>query len=138
MADFKLTISDPKTGKSVKKDITGGAADALLLKDVGDKVAGDMLGFLGYEFELTGGSDSAGFPMKKSIRNVARKNIFTYKGVGFSGRDRWGKTQHGLRVKKTVAGSRVSPQTTQVNLMILQEGPQTLFTEEKKETKEQA
>lgn len=135
MADFKLTISDPKTGKSIKKDLTGGAADALLMKDVGDKVVGDSIGFSGYEFELTGGSDNAGFPLKKSIRGAGRKIIFTYKGVGFSGRDRWGKTQRGLRVKKAVAGSKITAQTTQVNMKILQEGPQTLF-EKKEEAKE--
>ena len=135
MADYKLTISDPKTGKSVKKDLGGSAADALLTKDVGDKVAGDTLGFTGYEFEITGGSDNAGFPLRKGIRGIGRKKIFTYRGVGFSGRNRWGKTQKGLRVKKTVSGSRVTPQTTQVNLKILKEGSQTLFVakEEKKE-----
>ena len=137
MADFKLTISDPKTGKSVKKDITGGAVDALLMKDVGDKIEGEPIGFGGYEFEVTGGSDSAGFPLKKSIRGAGRKTIFTYKGVGFSGRDRWGITQNGLRVKKAVAGSKITQQTTQVNLKILKEGSQALFTEEKKEEKQQ-
>ena len=137
MADFKLTISDPKTGKSVKKDITGGAVDALLLRDVGDKVDGEHIGFAGYEFELTGGSDSAGFPLKKSIRGSGRKTIFTYRGVGFSGRDRWGVMQRGLRVKKAVAGSKITGQTTQVNLKILKEGPQALFTEEKKEQKKE-
>ncbi|HLC19533.1 MAG TPA: S6e family ribosomal protein [Candidatus Nanoarchaeia archaeon] len=137
MADFKLTISDPKTGKSVKKDITGGAVDALLLRDVGDKVDGEHIGFAGYEFELTGGSDSAGFPLKKSIRGSGRKTIFTYRGVGFSGRDRWGVMQRGLRVKKAVAGSKITGQTTQVNLKILKEGPQALFTEEKKEEKKE-
>jgi hypothetical protein len=32
MADFKLTISNPKTGKSTKKDVSGKEAEALLGK----------------------------------------------------------------------------------------------------------
>ena len=108
-----------------------------MLRDVGDKVDGEPIGFAGYEFELTGGSDSAGFPLKKSIRGSGRKTIFTYRGVGFSGRDRWGVMQRGLRVKKAVAGSKITAQTTQVNLKILKEGPQALFTEEKKEEKKE-
>ena len=45
--------------------------------------------------------------------------------------------QRGLRVKKAVAGSKITAQTTQVNLKILKEGPQALFTEEKKEEKKE-
>ena len=135
MADFKLTINDPKTGKSTKKDLTGSTSDGLLMKDVGDTVSGDQIGFAGYEFQITGASDNAGFPQRKGIRGAGRKKIFTYKGVGFSGRDRWGKTQQGLRVKTTVTGSRITPQTSQVNLKILKEGSQTLFEEKKEEAK---
>lgn len=138
MADFKLTINNPKTGKSYKKDVSGKDADALLSKDIGEKVAGDALGFSGYEFEITGGSDSAGFPMRHGIRGAARQKVYTYKGVGFSGRNRWGKTEKGLRVKTTVRGQKIAAETIQVNLEIVKEGAVDLFKAEAKPEENQA
>ena len=136
MAEFKLTISNPKTGKSYKRDITGAHADAILTKDLGETVSGDAIGFSGYEFEITGGSDNAGFPMRSGLLGAGRKRIFTYVGVGFSGRDRWEKTQKGLRMKVAVAGQKISATTTQVNLKILKEGAQ-VFEDAKKEEKKE-
>ena len=131
MVDFKLTIGNPKTGKSYKKDITGKEADALLGKDIGETINGDDIGFPGYEFVATGGSDYAGFPMRHGIKGAGRKMILMYRGTGFSGRDRWRKTQRGLRVKKTICGQKIYPKITQVNLKITKEGPKDLFAEEK-------
>ena len=136
MADFKLTISNPKTGKSYKRDITGAQADALLTKDLHEKVVGDTIGFSGYEFEIMGGSDNAGFPMRSGLLGTGRKRIFTYAGVGFSGRDRWEKTQKGLRMKVAVAGQKIGATTTQINLKILKEGAQ-VFEDAKKEEKKE-
>ena len=134
MAELKLTINNPKTGKSYKQDVKDAHADALLTKELGEKVSGDPLGFAGYEFEIRGGSDNAGFPMRSGLAGTGRKRIFTYKGVGFSGRDRWEHTQKGLRMKVAVAGQRISASTTQVNLKILKEGSH-VFEDAKKEAK---
>ena len=138
MAEFKLTINNPKTGKGYKKDVSGKDADALLSKDIGEKVSGDALGFSGYEFEIMGGSDSSGFPMRHGIRGAVRQKIYTYKGVGFSGRNRWGKTEKGLRVKTTVRGQKIAAETTQVNLKIVKEGSVDLFKAEAKPEEKQA
>ena len=127
MAEFKLTINNPKTGMSYKKDLSGGQADMLLSKDIGEKVSGDALGFAGYEFEITGGSDTAGFPMRHGIRGATRQKIYTYKGVGFSGRNRWGNTEKGLRVKTSVRCQKISAETVQVNMKIVKEGATDLF-----------
>jgi len=116
MAEFKLTIGNPKTGKSYKKDVSGSEAEKLLGKDIGENVLGDEIGYSGYEFVITGGSDSAGFPMRRGIRGVGRTKIFTYKGVGFSGRNRWKKRQDGLRVRKSVRGQKIGSKTSQINL----------------------
>jgi small subunit ribosomal protein S6e len=131
--DLKLTVSNPKTGKSVKKDLTGKEADEFLGKDLGDTVSGDVLGFAGYEFKIMGGSDHAGFPMRKGLKGVERKRIFTYRGVGFSGRSRHGKMEDGLRIKRMVFGQRIGPKITQVNLVITKEGAAPLFEEKKAE-----
>ncbi len=131
--DLKVTINNPKTGKSVKKDITGKEADVFLGKDIGDTVSGDTVGFSGYEFKISGGSDHAGFPMRSGLKGVERKRIFTYKGVGFSGRNRHGKMEDGLRIKRMVFGQRIGPKITQVNLVVTKEGQTPLFTEAKAE-----
>jgi small subunit ribosomal protein S6e len=133
MTEFKLTINNPKTGKSYKRDVADAHAATLLNKDIGESVPGDALGFTGYEFQITGGSDNAGFPMRQGIRGAARKKIFTYKGVGFSGRDRWKHTQKGLRLKTTVCGQKVGHTVTQVNLKITKEGPKDVFSSAEKE-----
>lgn len=140
MASFKLTINDPKTGKSYKRDITGKEAEALLGKDVGEVISGDAFGFAGYEFMITGASDNAGFPLRHGLKGFGRKRILTYRGVGFPGRDRHGQRQNGLRMKKTVCAQKIYPKVAQINMKIAKVGPQDLFIvqESPKEVKEQA
>ncbi|MBW2963514.1 hypothetical protein KY306_01940, partial [Candidatus Woesearchaeota archaeon] len=85
------------------------------------------------EFEITGGSDFAGFPMKKGVKGFGRKKVLLSKGVGFSGKTRWKKKKKGLRVKKTVCGETIYPKITQINLKILKEGSEALGEEAPKE-----
>ncbi|MFC1801520.1 S6e family ribosomal protein [Nanoarchaeota archaeon] len=137
MAEFKLVLN-AKDGKSYQKQVTGKEAEALLGKNIGEKVSGDTMGFAGYEFEVTGGSDSAGFPMRKGLSGFGRKRIFTKKGVGFKGRDRWKKSQPALRVKKTVCCEKIYPKITQVNLKVLKEGTASLGEAPKEEAPAEA
>jgi len=138
MVEFKLVLS-AKNGKSFQKQITGKEAEVLLGKKVKDKISGDKVGFAGYEFEITGGSDFAGFPMRKGVKGFGRKKVLLSKGVGFSGKTRWKKKKKGLRVKKTVCGEVVYPKITQINLKILKEGSEALGEEKKpEEAKEEA
>ncbi|MBI4980181.1 30S ribosomal protein S6e [Candidatus Woesearchaeota archaeon] len=122
MAEFKLVIGT-KDGKSYQKDVKGAEADALHNLKIGDKVSGEGLGFPGYEFLITGGSDKCGFPMRKGVQ-FARKKILTLKGVGFAGKNRTGTKQAGLLKKRTVCGDRISKIMVQVNLKVIKEGPQ--------------
>lgn len=124
MAEFKVVIGT-KDGKSHQKDIKGAEAEHLHNLKIGDKVSGDAIGFPGYEFEITGGSDKCGFPMRKGIQ-FARKKILTQKGVGFCGLNREGGKQDGLFKKRTVCGDRISNIIVQVNLKALKEGAQKL------------
>lgn len=124
MTDFKLVLSTPD-GKSYQKELKSPQADTILQRKIGDILNGDSLGFAGYEFQVTGGSDKAGFPMRKGIV-TPRKKIFTGKGVGFSGKNRLGEKQPGLGVRKTVCGEMITPQIFQVNLKVLKEGAEKL------------
>jgi small subunit ribosomal protein S6e len=133
MAEFKLNISDPKTGKTYKRDVKDDQAKVFLHKKIGDKLSGDGCGFAGYEFEITGGSDYCGFPMRRDVLGSARKKILIVKGVGIR------KNRKGRRVRKTVAGNTVFSKTSQINLKILKYGKEKLGGEEAKaeETKEE-
>jgi len=125
--ELKLVLGT-KDGKSYQKEVKDAAAEALHNKVIGDTVSGEELGFPGYEFLITGGSDKCGFPMRKGIQ-AARKRIIAGKSVGFSGLDRNKKKQPGLLNKKTVCGERISKIIHQVNLKVLKEGPQSLAGE---------
>ena len=125
--EFKLVLGT-KDGKSVQKEVKDAAAEVLNNKAIGDTVSGHELGFPGYEFIITGGSDICGFPMRKGIQ-AARKRIMIGRSVGCSGLDRNEKKQKGLLSKKTVCGERISKLIHQVNLKVVKEGPQPLAGE---------
>ena len=40
---------------------------------IGDVIKGGLIGFPNYEFQITGGSDSSGFPMRKDVHGPAKK-----------------------------------------------------------------
>src|SRR3989344_4742277 len=82
MAEFKLTINDVKTGKSYSKLVKDNEADSFRNKKVKDAVSGDSIGINGYEFEITGGSDNAGFPIRPDLNMAGRKRILLTKGPG--------------------------------------------------------
>lgn len=135
MVEFKVVMST-KDGKSYQKEIKGNEADFLLKRRVGDKFSGEQLGLAGYEFEITGGSDKCGFPMRKGIQQP-RKKVMIGKGVGFSGLDRNKKKQHGLVKRRTVCGELIDSSIRQVNLKVLKEGTAPLGEAAIKEKKEE-
>jgi small subunit ribosomal protein S6e len=128
--EFKVNIGDPKSGKTVQKVVSGEHAQALLKKKIGEKVSGDSIGFPGYEFEISGGSDFCGFPMRRDVRGTARKKVLIVKGVGLR------HNVPGRKVRKTVAGNTVYSKTAQINLKVLKQGEKPLI-EEKAEAKEE-
>ena len=128
--EFKVNIGDPKTGKTVQKVVSVDHAQALLKKKIGEKISGDAIGFPGYEFEITGGSDYCGFPMRRDVRGSARKKVLIVSGVGIR------QNVRGRKIRKTVAGNTVYSKTAQINLKVLKQGEKALV-EEKAEAKEE-
>lgn len=118
MAELKVVVSDPKTGKSYQKVIADNAFTGKKLKQ---KVKGDELGLEGYELEITGGSDDAGFPMREDIDGTVRKRALLTSGVGIKTKTRTDKEQ-GIRIRKSVAANTVHQKTAQLNLKILTYG----------------
>ena len=130
MVDFKLVLGT-KDGKSYQKEIKSPEADNLLKSRIGDTVSGDELGFSGYQFLVTGGSDKCGFPMRKGIQE-ARKKVLIGKSVGFCGKKRKlgkktvRKNQKGLVRRRTVCGEIITTIIHQINLKVVKEGAQPL------------
>ena len=131
MVSFKLVIGT-KAGKCVQKEVQEPEARTFLGKKIGDKIAGDSVGFAGYEFMVTGGSDYCGFPMRKDVEGFGRKRILAIQGVGLK------KEGKGIRQRKTVCGNTIHPKISQVNLKVLTEGKEPLIApaaEKKEEAK---
>jgi len=138
MADFKLTIANPKSGKCVQRELKEPDSNNLLNKKIGDKIDGSLIGLADYEFELTGGSDYCGFPMRKDVQGSGRKRILIIEGVGAK------KKAKGIKQRKTVCGNTIHDKIVQVNLKVLKQGKENIFgakaeaKETSKEVKEEA
>lgn len=120
MAEVKVVINDAKTGKSYQKPFPQEQFLGLKLKD---KLNGEALGLEGYELQVTGGSDEAGFPMRADIQGTARKKALLSSGTGVK------KTiagHKGIRVRKSVRGNTFSNKTAQVNVKVVKYGPKPI------------
>ncbi len=114
---FKINISDK--GKAWKLEIE---SEAILGKNVGEKFDGKDISadLSGYELEITGGSDIAGFPLSKDVDGLTLKALLLTKGWGM--RD----NRRGVRLRKTVRGKQISATTSQINLKVLKAGSKAL------------
>jgi len=113
MFKVKIVIADPKTGKCYQKEIED---DSFLGLKIGNKIKGDSFEMAGYEFEITGGSDRCGFPMRYDVNSSGRKRVLIVSGVGAKGKNK------GQRQKKTVVGNTIGTHIHQINIKILKYG----------------
>jgi len=138
---MKIVVSNPADGKSYQKELETNQDKVLYGKKIGEAVKGDSIGVSGYEFELTGGSDKQGFPMRVDFHGTSRKRLLLSSGPGYKA------TRKGERRRKSIRGNTVAEDIAQVNLKITKAGKdplEKLFgkddkagekTEEKKEEK---
>jgi small subunit ribosomal protein S6e len=96
---FKLNISDKGKAWKVQSD-----SEFFIGKSLGETVNGkDISADLeGYELEITGGSDLAGFPLSKDLTGLGLKKLLLTKGFGMK------DNSEGVRRKKTVRGKTIS------------------------------
>ncbi len=146
MANFKINISE-KSGKTYKLE---SEAESLIGKSLNDKIKGEDISpdLKGYELEITGTSDNAGFTSMKNVEGVGLKRVLLKYGKGMHKRPkREGKkkvsnpTPKGLRLRKTVRGKVISPAITQINMKVIKEGNKKLeevFPEKDKAKKEKS
>ncbi len=119
MVGFKIVIGT-KDGKCHQKEVAEADSKNLIGKKIGETIKGELIGLTGYEFLITGGTDSAGFPMRKDIAGSGRKRILAVAGVGLK------KKAKGIRKRKTVCGNTIHIKISQINLKVLKEGKEKL------------
>ena len=142
---FKLNIST-KDGKTYHTELE---SEELIGKELKNKVEGKDIGtdFNGYEFEITGASDLAGFPSLDSVEGIALKRVLLKYGKGLHKRPKGLKKKtsklkpEGLRMRKTIRGKVISPANVQINLKVLKSGHKSLsdiFPEQNKKVEKKA
>jgi len=75
MVEFKVVVSDPKSGRAYNVDASGGAAGAIVGKRIGDEIDAGSLGLAGYKILITGASDRTGIAAKKGIPGAGRRKL---------------------------------------------------------------
>ena len=120
MVDFKVVVSDPKTGRAYNVDATGGAAGAIVGKRIGDEFDAGSIGLAGYKIKITGGSDRTGTTAKKGIPGAGRRKLLLAGGIGFR------PVMDGERRRKTVRASEITQDFVQINTLVTTYGEKTL------------
>jgi len=126
---YKLNISGGDTGagkglsKLIEIDEKKFRFDGM---KIGESIKGGLIGFPNYEFEITGGSDASGFPMRKDVHGPVKKRILvSRKGIGYK------PTRKGEKRRKTVRGNEITFDMTLINLKVLKYGDTELFKTKK-------
>lgn len=130
MVDFKVVISDPKTGRSYNMTVSGGAAGAFVGKKIGKEVEGTSIGLPGYKLEIKGGSDRNGTTARADLPGIGRKRLLLSGGTGFR------PAYDGQRRRKFVRGNEITVEFVQINTKVTSYGEKSLddyFPKEKAE-----
>ncbi len=124
MVRFQINLADGK--QSYKKEIDSDIMTRHLIgKKLGEELDGSGIGFDGYKFKITGGSDHSGFPMVSSIEGSTPKKILIgHRASGYKP-DRKGK-----RRRKRVRGEMISEDIYQINLKIIERDSKSKTIEE--------
>lgn len=125
---FKINIGE-KSGQTFHFESD---SEELIGKELNSKVIGrDILPELeGYEFEITGASDNAGFTVMKEVEGIGLKKLLLSYEKGMHKKPKRdkkvNKNPKGLRLRKTVRGKIISPAIIQINLKITKDGAKKL------------
>src|SRR3989344_1827349 len=126
---FKINISN-KEGKTYKLELE---SEELIGKSLHDKIDGkEILPDLdGYELEITGATDKAGFMAHEDVEGFGLNKILLGLGRGMHKRPKGIKKKaprpkKGLRLRRTVRGKVISENIIQINLKVVKEGHKKL------------
>jgi small subunit ribosomal protein S6e len=120
---FKINVAhEGKTFKVESED------ENLVGHSIGDRIDGKEFSsdLEGYELEITGTSDRAGFTGMADIEGPGLKRVLLGYGKGMhkkpKGERKVNRKPKGLRLRKTVRGREISLDTVQINSKVLKEG----------------
>ena len=114
MAKFKVIVSDPEGGKSKVVELEGARAVPLIGRKIGETVDGSVVGMSDRKLQITGGSDTAGFPMRQHLHGGVRISVIVSKSVGFHPK------REGERQRKTLRGNVLTEDIVQVNMKVVE------------------
>ncbi|MDR5671610.1 Ribosomal protein S6E/S10 [Halalkaliarchaeum sp. AArc-CO] len=113
MAEFKVVVADPESGKTYQAEVDGQDANRFIGRELGEEVDGAAVGLDGFTLELTGGSDVSGRPMRTDVSGSGLKELLLEGGVGYK------PNRDGERKRVTVRGREVSDETAQINVKVV-------------------
>lgn len=116
MADFTVALADPDSGETYQIDVDGQDANRFMGREIGDEVEGSAVGLDGYMLEITGGSDTAGRPLRGDVRGPNLKSVMLEGGVGYE------PSRDGERKRVTVRGREISDEVRQINATVAEAG----------------
>ena len=118
MAQFKLVLSDSKTGKSEVHELKDMNAQLLVGRKIGEIVDCAIIGLSG-KMVISGGTDRAGFPMRGDVQGGGKNYVLLTRGVGL-------KTEvEGAKRRKLVRGNTLTEEIYQVNARRTEEAPKS-------------
>jgi len=130
---YKLNISGGSEGpgkglsKLIEIDEKRFNFEGMKIKEI---IKGGLIGFPNYEFQIMGGSDSSGFPMRKDVHGPVKKRILVSKrAIGYKPK------RKGEKRKKMVRGNEISFDMTLINLKVVKYGETELFKVKETESK---
>jgi small subunit ribosomal protein S6e len=92
---------------------------------IGETIKGGLIGFPNYEFQITGGSDASGFPMRRDVHGPVKKKILVAnRGTGYK------PIRKGQKRRKTVRGNEITYDMALINLKVVKYGEAELFKSE--------
>jgi len=115
MVEMRLVIGT-KSGKTYQLTLTEEQARALVGLKIGDRFKGEIVGLPGYEFEIRGGTDKDGFPMRGDLPGTRRERLLLASGPGYRPREK------GVRRRKMIRGNTVELDIAQLNVKVVKEG----------------
>lgn len=113
---FKLVLSDPETGTAIQYELDDAKTNALIGKQVGEIVEGDLIGLPGYKLKITGGSDTSGFPIRPDVHGSGKRKVL------IRGRPGLRPTRKGIARRRTVRGREITSNLSQINVRIEEKG----------------
>ncbi|ATZ60774.2 MAG: 30S ribosomal protein S6e [Methanosarcinales archaeon Met12] len=116
MVEYRVVISDPKSGKAYQIEISGASANKFIGKSIGDMVDDETLGLPGYKLQIVGGTDNGGFAMRKDLPGGQRRKILISEGTGCHPKEK------GQRGRKTVHGRDITADISQINVVVTKHG----------------